>query len=395
MFRSHKSGGFAFSTVCPCDIRHNRPVTSNLVQKALSSQRYRNVCESLRPGIASQEVPGLLESIWGFLADLAVLGAEKQQGRSRPNHQIFDLGDKNSVVPGIMRPLQPALQISQGAMEHGRAMRGAVEAGWWLLADLLFHSLSIELRDRPLAIRQNIDSKTFSGMQMSMSAGGVVDTNQHQRWIKRNRSERVGGHAVDLAIQIDRDDRHSGGKASHRFSEFGWIEGHFVPGFLLRLPTLARQWPAKFGGCNPLIWSVTMFSVTSQPGKAVSRRAVWTIDVRATVLFAIAVVLAVALIALLHGSQKHLQWSQAQGSIVDTRIVADRAIQTTSGGKLAWKTEYKVDYAVGGRDYAVWADSGIRGEDEDGVRLRVPKLHSFCRVQYDPESPTVSVADCR
>jgi hypothetical protein len=98
---------------------------------------------------------------------------------------------------------------------------------------------------------------------------------------------------------------------------------------------------------------------------------------------------------LLHENQKHLRWSQVQGSIEDIRIVADHAIQTTSGGKLAWKAEYKVDYAAGGRDYAVWADSGIRGEDEDGVRLRVPKLHSFCRVQYDPESPTVSVADCR
>ena len=137
-----------------------------------------------------------------------------------------------------------------------------------------------------------------------------------------------------------------------------------------------------------------MFSVTSQAGKAAARRAIWTIDARASVLFAIAVVLAAALLALLHGSPKHLQWSQVQGTIEDTRIVADHALQTKWGGQLAWKAEYKVGYSIAGREYLVWADSGIRGEDEDGVRLLLPNAPS-CRVQYDPQSPMVSVADCR
>jgi hypothetical protein len=138
-----------------------------------------------------------------------------------------------------------------------------------------------------------------------------------------------------------------------------------------------------------------MFSVTSQAGKTVARRAIWTIDVRATVLFAIAVVLAAALLALLHRSPKQRQWSQVQGTLEDTRIVADHALQTKWGGQLTWKAEYKVGYSIAGREYAVWADSGIRGEDEDGVRLLLPKSRSSCRVQYDPQSPMVSVADCR
>jgi hypothetical protein len=135
--------------------------------------------------------------------------------------------------------------------------------------------------------------------------------------------------------------------------------------------------------------------MTSQAGKVVARRTIWTIDVRATVLFAIAVVFAAALLALLHRSPKHLQRSQVQGTIEDTRIVADRALQTKWGGQLTWKAEYKVGYSIAGREYAVWADSGIRGEDEDGVRLLLPKSRPSCRVQYDPQSPTVSVADCR
>jgi hypothetical protein len=138
-----------------------------------------------------------------------------------------------------------------------------------------------------------------------------------------------------------------------------------------------------------------MFGVTSKAGKAVAPRAIWTIDVRATVLFAIAVVLAVALLALLHRSPKHLQWSQVQGTIEDTRIVADHALQTKWGGQLTWKAEYKVAYSIAGREYAVWADSGIRGEDEDGVRLLLPKQRPSCRVKYDPQSPMASVADCR
>jgi len=138
-----------------------------------------------------------------------------------------------------------------------------------------------------------------------------------------------------------------------------------------------------------------MFSVTSQVGKAIARRTTWTIDVRATVPFAIAVVLAAALVALLHRGPTRLKWSHVQGTIEDTRIVADHALQTKWGGQLTWKAEYKVGYSIAGREYAVWADSGIRGEDEAGVRLLLPKSRPSCRVQYNPQSPTVSIADCR
>jgi hypothetical protein len=138
-----------------------------------------------------------------------------------------------------------------------------------------------------------------------------------------------------------------------------------------------------------------MFSVTFQAGKAIARRTIWTIDVRATVLLAVAVVLVAALLALQHLGPTHLKWSQVEGTIEDTRIIADHALQTKWGGPLTWKAEYKVGYSIAGREYAVWADSGIRGEDEDGVRLLLPKSRPSCRVQYNPQSPIVSVADCR
>jgi len=138
-----------------------------------------------------------------------------------------------------------------------------------------------------------------------------------------------------------------------------------------------------------------MFGVTTQAGKAMAHRTIWTIDVRVTVLFAIAVVLVAALLALLLRGPRNVRWSQAQGIVQDTRIVVDHALQTKSGGQLTWKAEYRVRYSIAGRDYAVWADSGIRGEDEDEVRLLLPKSRPSCRVQYNPQSPMVSAADCR
>lgn len=147
--------------------------------------------------------------------------------------------------------------------------------------------------------------------------------------------------------------------------------------------------------CQILLFSTgTIFNVTSQVGKAVTGRSKWTVDVPATVLFAIAVVLVAALIALPQRGP-HLKWSQVEGTIQDTRIVADHALQTKWGGQLTWKAEYRVGYSVAGREYAVWAESGIRGEDEDGVRLLLPRSRPSCRVQYNPQSPMVSVAVCR
>jgi hypothetical protein len=84
-----------------------------------------------------------------------------------------------------------------------------------------------------------------------------------------------------------------------------------------------------------------MFSVTSQVGRAVGRRSTWTTKVGATALSAVAVLLAAALFALLPRDRTHLKWLQTQGTVEDTKIVADHALQTKWGGQLTWKAEYK------------------------------------------------------
>lgn len=134
---------------------------------------------------------------------------------------------------------------------------------------------------------------------------------------------------------------------------------------------------------------------SAQARKGVARRGKWTIDMRGKAQFAAVCALVVALFAFLYRGPREAKWQLVQGTIQDTRIVADHALQTKWGGQVTWKAEYKVAYAVASREYAVWGDSGIRGESEDDVRLNLPRARSACRVKYNPQRPEVSIADCR
>jgi Protein of unknown function (DUF3592) len=134
---------------------------------------------------------------------------------------------------------------------------------------------------------------------------------------------------------------------------------------------------------------------SAQASKAMARRGEWTINVRATVVFVVVCLLMAALLAFLQRGSRSAEWPRVHGTIQDTRIVADHALQTYWGGQVTWRAEYKVAYAVATREYSVWADSGIRGQSEADVRLALPQARPACRVRYNPGKPEVSVADCR
>jgi hypothetical protein len=122
----------------------------------------------------------------------------------------------------------------------------------------------------------------------------------------------------------------------------------------------------------------------------------WTIDIRSTTFAIITLAIVAALFAFLHhvGPPQHVSMP-AQGTIQDARIVPDHALETKSGGHVTWKAEYKVSYSVASREYAVWADSGIRAESEADVARALRQSRPSCRVQYNPERPDVSVAVCQ
>jgi len=106
-------------------------------------------------------------------------------------------------------------------------------------------------------------------------------------------------------------------------------------------------------------------------------------------------ILAAVVYLALRSGLREARWPRVQGSVESTRVIVDRATETNWGSRLRWRAEYRVVYTVAGREYTVLADSGIRDDSEDGVRLRVPRPSPPCWVKYNPRRPEIAVADCR
>lgn len=78
----------------------------------------------------------------------------------------------------------------------------------------------------PLIFAKHVYPKPFLGMKMPMRPGAVVHANQHQHGIQRHRRKSIRGHAVNLAVQVKRDNRDPGCEATHGLSELSTIQGH-------------------------------------------------------------------------------------------------------------------------------------------------------------------------
>ena len=115
-------------------------------------------------------------------------------------------------------------------MQDRRALSGPLEA-----RSSFFFSVFVGM-DRPrvifrnpaLVLSQNIHSETLLGMQMGVGSSAPFHAHQHQRRIKRHRSKGVRGHAMHLALKIERENGHSRGKTSHCLAEFGCTDAHVV-----------------------------------------------------------------------------------------------------------------------------------------------------------------------
>jgi hypothetical protein len=155
---------------------------------------------------------------------------------------------------------------------------------------------------------------------------------------------------------------------------------------------MALRWALE---CNRPVTDIYNIRMGPQASKTPIPQG-WTLDIRSTAVAAVAVAVVAALFAFLHrGGPRHQVWASTPGTIQDTRIVPDDALETKSGGQVTWKAEYRVSYSVASREYALWADSGIRDESAAGVRLALPQSRPSCQVQYNPKKPEVSIAYCR
>ena len=78
----------------------------------------------------------------------------------------------------------------------------------------------IVLRNRALIFAQDIDAEALLGVQMRVGACAVIDADQNQHGIERNRGKGIRRHPVDLAVEVDGNDCDPGGERSHRLAEF-------------------------------------------------------------------------------------------------------------------------------------------------------------------------------
>lgn len=139
------------------------------------------------------------------------------------NDHIFDFGNKDRVIAGIMRGMQSAFQVSQCAVKDGGAMGRTVKACAGFSLGLLMRSRgqSIVFRDHTLVFCQDVHSEALTGLKVGVGAGLVIYANEDQRRIERDRGESIGGHAMYFALMIDRDDRDSGGEAAQSLAKIG------------------------------------------------------------------------------------------------------------------------------------------------------------------------------
>jgi hypothetical protein len=129
--------------------------------------------------------------------------------------------------------------------------------------------------------------------------------------------------------------------------------------------------------------------------RTIVRRNKWTINLRTTALYVFAWALVIGLFAFILRGPREAKGSVAHGTIQNARILVDHATETKWGNPLTWKAEYRLAYSVAGREFTMWADSGIRGESEADVQFALAQAHQTCSVQYNPQRPEVAVAKCR
>lgn len=107
-------------------------------------------------------------------------------------------------------------------------MRSPIEARARFGLSVLVRALPprIILRNRAVLLGENINAKPLLGVQMRVRARAMVHTHQYQHRIERYRGEGVGGHAVDLAVEVDGNNSDPGRESAHRFSKIRWIQAH-------------------------------------------------------------------------------------------------------------------------------------------------------------------------
>src|SRR5581483_7062379 len=169
----------------------------------------------------------LLRRILFYLAvDAAIFTAEEKQRFTFAHHNIFNLGDEDGVITRVLRGMQLALEVSQGAAQHRRTVLSTVKARSHFFGVLTFDGARIVLGDRPLFLREHVDAEALSSVQVSVCPRPVIHTHQHQHGIERYGCKRISRHAVYRASIVHCHHGYTGGKCSHGSAKISLTDAH-------------------------------------------------------------------------------------------------------------------------------------------------------------------------
>ena len=139
--------------------------------------------------------------------DIPVFATEVEQRLSVMNRRVFHFPDKNGVVASDMRCDDIASQVKECAFQNGNAARRPTIAnGQALLGMRGLFALGEVFGDSFLALLEDADAEALFLVKQREHFGALVDTDENQQGVKRNRSEGICGHAVNqarLALSCD------------------------------------------------------------------------------------------------------------------------------------------------------------------------------------------------
>lgn len=154
--------------------------------------------------------------------DFAVFAAEIEQRLSLVQFRVFHFPDKNRMVAGDMRRHHFATHLEQRALDHRSAAgRPPKMNAQPLLGFRVVFAFRKIFGDGLLILFQDADAKLPFLLQQRVHVCAVVDAHKNEHGMKRNGSERVGGHAVNLAgLALDGNDGDAGCEMAQGFAEF-------------------------------------------------------------------------------------------------------------------------------------------------------------------------------
>ena len=163
-----------------------------------------------------------------LLANLAIFAGKEQQRGAFAHDEFFDFRDKNRVVAGVLRGVQAAFEIRQRAAQYGRAVFRALEfcARFFCRAIVRTRRASVVLGNCALGFGEDVHSEALLGVQVGVGTSFLIDADQHQHGVERDRGEGVGGHAVDFAFGVQGDNSDAGGEASEGLAEVCLADTH-------------------------------------------------------------------------------------------------------------------------------------------------------------------------